>query len=211
MTSLRDRMYEITTPEEVDQFIERFPTSVIFKAGSCHKTMQGFGHVEEALNHRDDIHLAFIRVIESRPASNHVAAITNVVHQSPQVILLIDGKRVYDVDNWNITPEALDQAFNKHLGPTERKGKGASHRGNVGPYIDLLQAFLNDELSEQEFSTEWIMAFKYDPTPRSKEEFNLLQSLYGNPDCSSVQIHGQEGFKDKCRKILKELQTAPVQ
>lgn len=208
--SLRERMYEITEPHEIDEFLARFPTSVIFKAGSCHKTMQAFGHVEDALNHRDDIHLAFIRVIESRPASNHVAALTGIIHHSPQFILFLNGKAVYDVDNWNVTPEALETALNEHLGVAVRKAGIKSHRGNVGPYVDLLRSFINDELSEQEFASEWIMTFKYDPTPRSKEEFELLQSLYGNPDCSSKQTLGVEGFKDKCRKILQELEGTPV-
>lgn len=208
--SLRERMYELTEPHEVDEFIARFPTSVIFKAGSCHKTMQGFGHVEEALNHRDNIHLAFIRVIESRPASNHVAALTGIVHQSPQFILIKNGKPVYDVDNWNITPDALETALNTHLGVVEKKKCIPSHRGNVGPYVELLRLFVNDEISEQEFSAEWIMTFKYDPTPRAKEEFALLQSLYGNPDCGSTQTLGSKGFKERCQKILDELESAPV-
>lgn len=209
--SLRTRMYELTEPHEVDEFLQRFPTSVIFKAGSCHKTMQAFGHVEEALNHRDEIHLAFIRVIESRPASNHVAAITGIVHQSPQFILFVNGQPVYDVDNWNVTPDALENALNKHLGVVEKKGGFTSHRGHVAPYVELLQAFLEDQISEQEFSSEWIMTFKYDPTPRSKEEFAILQSLYGNPDCSNTQVLGAHGFKDRCRKVLNQLESAPIQ
>ena len=38
---LRDRMYELTEVSEVDEFLKQFPTGAIFKAGSCHKTMQG--------------------------------------------------------------------------------------------------------------------------------------------------------------------------
>lgn len=208
--SLRERMYEITEPHEIDEFLARFPTSVIFKAGSCHKTMQAFGHVEEALNHRDDMHLAFIRVIESRPASNHVTALTGIIHHSPQFILFLNGKPVYDVDNWNVTLEAVEGALDHHLGSVEKKKTFKGFRGNVGPYVDLLKLFINDEMSEQEFSSEWIMTFKYDPTPRSKEEFALLQGLYGNPDCSSTQTIGADGFKEKCRKILEQLETTPV-
>ena len=39
---LRDRVVNLSTPEAVDAFLEQHPTSVIFKAGTCHKTMQGF-------------------------------------------------------------------------------------------------------------------------------------------------------------------------
>lgn len=208
--SLRDRMYELTNPEEVTEFIAKYPKCAFFKAGSCHKTMQGFGHVEEALHSRDDIHLAFVRVIESRPVSNLITELTDVVHQSPQFILMIDGKPVYDVDNWDITPEALETALDQHLGPVEKKEKTTTHRGDVTPYIELLRAFLADEIDEQTFSSEWITTFKFDPTPRSKEECTLLQSLYGDPDAGLIRLNGPQAIKDKCSKILEALETTQV-
>ncbi len=36
----------LTTPEEVEQFLKDYPLAAIFKAGTCHKTMQGFGVIE---------------------------------------------------------------------------------------------------------------------------------------------------------------------
>ncbi len=131
--SLHERMYELTEEDEVKEFLDHFPTSVIFNAGSCHKTMQAFGHVEEALDLRENISLAFIRVDESKPVSDQAAQIANVVHQSPQVILFVDGKAVYDIDNENITSEALETAFAEHLGPAPapvpRKKCGCGHGG----------------------------------------------------------------------------------
>lgn len=208
--SLRERMYELTDPSEVDQFIAKYPICAFFKAGSCHKTMQGFGHVEEALNHRDNVHLAFVRVIESRPTSNHITEVTDIIHQSPQFILMINGEPVYDVDNWDITPEALEAALNQHLGVVEKKEPKKTHRGDVTAYIELLQAFLSGKIDEQTFSSEWITTFKFDPTPRSKEECTLLQSLYGDPDAGLIHLNGPEVIKDKCRKLLETLETAQV-
>jgi len=96
---LKDRMYELTEVSEVDEFLEKFPTGAFFKAGSCHKTMQGFGYVEQALNAYENIHLGFVKVIQSRPVSNYIAELTEIVHQSPQLMLYMTKKPVYDVDN----------------------------------------------------------------------------------------------------------------
>lgn len=109
--SVRERMYELTSPEEVDEFLKTFPTGVIFKAGGCHKTMEGFAHVEKALEAQPQIHVGFIRVIENRPASNHVEGLTGIKHESPQFILFVDGKAQFDLDNWDIQLEPLQEAL----------------------------------------------------------------------------------------------------
>jgi monothiol bacilliredoxin len=113
---MRERIFELTTVEEVNEFLEHFPTAAIFKAGGCHKTMEGFGHVETAMGPRGELHMGFIRVIENRPASNHVAELTGIVHQSPQFILFVEGQAVYDVDNWDINHQVVEEALEKHLG-----------------------------------------------------------------------------------------------
>ena len=108
---LKDRIVLLSSTDAVEAFLERFPTSVIFKAGTCHKTMQGFGFVQENLEPREDLMCGVIRVVEARPASNLVEEKTGIKHESPQVILFQDGKPVFDVDNWDITPEALVSGF----------------------------------------------------------------------------------------------------
>ena len=110
---LKDRITFLTTPEEVDAFLKQNPTSAIFKVGNCHKTQETFTHVQEKLEPREDVKLGIIRVIESRPASNHVADLTGIEHESPQIILFRDGKNVFDRDNWDITAEAMAEGVAK--------------------------------------------------------------------------------------------------
>ena len=187
--SIRDRMYELTTPEEVDAFLSRFPTNAIFKAGGCHKTMQGFGNVEKALDGYKDLHLGFIRVIESRPASNHVAELTQIIHQSPQLILSIDGKPVYDVDNWDITPEALESAMLAHLGTPAsiEQASETNSSGDVSAYVEILEAYVSGRLDADSFAGLWLSYFQSDASPRSKEEFSLLDGLFGDVDAAIEQ------------------------
>ena len=109
--ALKDRITFLTTPEQVDQFLAAHKTAAIFKAGTCHKTPSAFEHIEAQFADRDDLALGIIRVVEARPASNHVEKLTGVRHESPQLLLFKDGKPVFDRDNWDITAEAVAEAL----------------------------------------------------------------------------------------------------
>jgi bacillithiol system protein YtxJ len=181
--SLRERMYALTTPEEVDAFIEENPTAAIFKAGTCHKTMQGWGNVESLLRERDDVPVGIIRVVEQRPASNRVADRTGIVHHSPQIILFRDGQPRFDLDNWNITQENLEPLLSEHLPETQGQAvTGAASKTNLEPYRTLLDRYVNGQISEQQFQLHYLDMFRSDASLRSQEEFDLLNSLFGNPD-----------------------------
>ena len=113
--ALKDRITFLTTPEQVDQFLAAHKTAAIFKAGTCHKTPSAFEHIEAQFADRDDLALGIIRVVEARPASNHVEKLTGVRHESPQLLLFKDGKPVFDRDNWDITAEAVAEALRDHF------------------------------------------------------------------------------------------------
>jgi len=113
--ALKDRIQFLTTPDEVDTFLAKNPRAALFKVGMCHKTQEMFQNVEAQLGPREDLPLAMIRVIESRPASNHVAERTGITHESPQLILFKDGQPVFDRDNWDITAEDIADALQQHF------------------------------------------------------------------------------------------------
>lgn len=210
---LRSRMYELTEVKEVDEFLLQFPTGAFFKAGTCHKTMQGFGYVEQALDPREQIHMGFVRVVEHRPVSNYIAELTKVVHQSPQLILLVNGKVVYDVDNWNITPEALDININKHLGPLPQKEKthaapSSQPLPSVTAYVNLLDKYLKGEMLENAFVHEWLRTFQLDATPRPTQQFHLLNSLFGDVDLAlsqKITASASTNLKQRASQLLELL------
>jgi bacillithiol system protein YtxJ len=111
----KDRLTLLTSPEQVDQFLAANRSAVIFKAGTCHKTPSSFEHVQSQLEQREDLAIGVIRVVEARPASNHVEKITGIRHESPQLILFKDGKPVFDRDNWDIDEESLAEALEDHF------------------------------------------------------------------------------------------------
>ncbi|HUG52254.1 MAG TPA: thioredoxin family protein [Vicinamibacteria bacterium] len=113
--TLKDRIHFLTTPEQVDSFVKDNSLAAIFKAGTCHKTNETFQHVQAQLEPREDIPLGVIRVVEARPASNRVAELTGIQHESPQILLFKDGTAVFDRDNWDITAEALAEVLEGRL------------------------------------------------------------------------------------------------
>lgn len=215
--SLRDRIFELTTPEEVDEFLKEYPTAAFFKAGGCHKTMQGFGYVEQALSRRENLHMGIVRVIESRPASNHIADITGVKHESPQFILIKEGTVVYDVDNWDILPEILEHHLTQHFGEANGEEGTVGNAGNIEPYVNLLEKYLSDQISEHEFEMQWLTTFQMDDSLRSTQEFDLLNSLFGDVDEAinakmgngldmAKQCH-HKTLKFKAQQLLKQLEV----
>lgn len=68
----------------------------------------------------DEVARASIGVIEiqrSRELSREVEARTGVRHESPQVLLIRDGRPVWHASHWAINRQSLDQAAKAHAAP----------------------------------------------------------------------------------------------
>jgi bacillithiol system protein YtxJ len=177
----------LTTPEDVDGFLKAYPLAAVFKAGTCHKTMQGFGVLETFLQ-KHDLPVGFIRVVDWRPASNHVAELTGITHQSPQLILFRDGQPQFEVNNWDITDATLAPVFEAQV--PRRSGEGAvATDDNVEPYRLLMRAYLDGQLSEWAFQDQYVTLFRDDASLRSQREFEALSRLFGDPDAYHGGLH----------------------
>ncbi|MGY2895108.1 monothiol bacilliredoxin BrxC family protein [Deinococcus sp. UYEF24] len=206
----------LTTPDEVETFLAENPISGVFKAGTCHKTMQGFGVLETFLKDHE-LPIGFIRVVDWRPASNHVAARTGILHQSPQLIVFKDGEPVFDVDNWDITADALEPVFEKFVPargeaqPAVAASSGSSPvASTVEPYKQLMRAFLSGELPDWAFQDRYINMFRDDASLRSQGEFELLSNLFGDPDAYHGGLHqlGAPQERGDLKQRVQELLSA---
>ncbi|MFC4452813.1 monothiol bacilliredoxin BrxC family protein [Deinococcus sonorensis] len=177
----------LTTPDEVETFLSQYPLAGVFKAGTCHKTMQGFGVLETFLKDHE-LPVGFIRVVDWRPASNHVAARTGIQHQSPQLIMFKDGEPVFDVDNWDITPEALEPVFEQYV-PARQEAAQVAGDGNVEPYRQLMRQYIDGQLPDWQFQELYVNMFRDDASLRSQREFELLSRLFGDPDAYHGGLH----------------------
>lgn len=184
----KDRVVELTTPEEVNGFLAEFPTSVVFKAGTCHKTMQGFGFVQEKVEPREDLMVGLIRVVEARPASNLVAELTGLRHESPQVIIFREGTPVFEANNWDITAEALVKPFTELPVGEPLTASSSAARSDLTPYLKLLDSFLNGSMADSEFEQTYTYMFRDDASLRSAEEVEILNSIFGDVD-QHINMH----------------------
>ena len=214
----------LTTPDEVETFLAENPLSGVFKAGTCHKTMQGFGVLETFLKDHE-LPIGFIRVVDWRPASNHVAARTGIEHQSPQLIVFKDGEPVFDVDNWNITADVLEPVFEQYVPARGEAAPVAAVPGTptpgtvpastvpastVEPYKQLMRGFLSGELPDWAFQDRYVNMFRDDASLRSQREFELLSNLFGDPDAYHGGLHqlGAPQERGNLKERVQELLAA---
>ena len=200
----RDRVVGLSSPEDVSQFLSEHPNSVIFKAGTCHKTMQGFGFLQEKLEAREDLMVGIIRVVEARAASNLVAEQTGIRHESPQVILFKDGQAVFDVDNWSITPEVLGSGFEQvPAAEGVAISAKAATRSDLKPYLDMLDQYLSGVMSDQQFEYVYTMTFRDDASLRSREEVEILNSIFGDVD-QHINMHMMMAGQTKDYSVIRQ-------
>lgn len=79
-------------------------------SGSAYERVSRF--LENPPERCPDVHL--VKVIESRPVSNAVAADTGVQHASPQMLLLDGGKVVWSTSHGGIRGEAMREAVEEY-------------------------------------------------------------------------------------------------
>jgi bacillithiol system protein YtxJ len=212
---LRDRVVNLSSPEDVQGFLAQNPTSVIFKAGTCHKTMQGFGFLQEKLEPREDLMVGIIRVVEARPASNLIAEMTGITHQSPQVILFKEGQPVFERNNWDITPEELDEGFS-HV-PASGQAVASDTkavRSDLTPYKNVLEQYITGIISDRQFEYVYTNMFRDDASLRSKDEVEVLNSIFGDVDQHMnmhVMMAGQTPdysvVKQRAEKVYEQLKS----
>ena len=61
-----------------------------------------------------DGEVALVVVQTARDVSREVATRTGIRHESPQAIVLRDGKAVWSASHWDVTTEAVKQAMSDH-------------------------------------------------------------------------------------------------
>jgi bacillithiol system protein YtxJ len=112
-------MTEITTLDDLDAllaatserpaFIFKHSTTCPISAGA-HRRVQAYIK-QVAENGGATPEFRIVRVHESRPVSNAIAERLGVVHKSPQLLFVRDGRCVWDTSHYNITAENIDKAL----------------------------------------------------------------------------------------------------
>jgi bacillithiol system protein YtxJ len=102
----------IDSKDLVDQAIESSkekPVAFFKHSTRCGISVQVKTQLEEKWD-LDQSELAFyyLDLLQERQISNYIAEQTNVIHQSPQLIIVKDGKVVYNNSHFSIKYEAVE-------------------------------------------------------------------------------------------------------
>lgn len=118
-------MRELTTMEELEQILNESNSKPVFvfkHSHICPISMRAFDHyrafVENCDHNNFDFTLIMIR--SHRDISNALAERVNVKHESPQGILIVNGKVVWDDSHMELTEDKFKQVVmmyeNGHFG-----------------------------------------------------------------------------------------------
>jgi hypothetical protein len=216
--TLRERFFPLHRSDDVDQFLERFRWSVVFKAGTSDKTVDAWLVAQNVLERRRDVAVGFIRLPEDRAASDHVSSLTGVVHRSPQLLLFQHAHALFHLDEFAIVPDQLVPLLGEHLpdevGPPVRNEAVVT----VEPYRTLLSQFVQGTLPEERFQWGYLDRLAQEALWRDDETFALLNSLFENEwgrdvkaaRLVAVEFQGQlagrlEPLKTRAARLLERL------
>jgi bacillithiol system protein YtxJ len=106
---------EITSQEEWDAALQRSETAPIFvfkHSTTCPISAGAYRRVLDYQKAHDDMpEILMVKVIEARSVSNAIAEKLGVQHQSPQMILVKDGRAVWDASHGSIESNGIDSAL----------------------------------------------------------------------------------------------------
>jgi bacillithiol system protein YtxJ len=83
------------------------PVAIFKHSTRCSVSRMALKQFEKEYNIADKVTLYFLDLIENRAISNEIATRFNVAHQSPQLLLIKEGKAIYHVSHSDIDAEVL--------------------------------------------------------------------------------------------------------
>lgn len=105
------QMKELKTENDLEE-IAGNDLVIIFKHSTqCPISANAHKEMEQFLRVHKNAPVYLVKVIESRPVSNAIAKMTNIQHESPQVIVLQRGKPVWHASHYDITAVEIEQAL----------------------------------------------------------------------------------------------------
>lgn len=105
---------DLNTVQEYEQMVAESQTrpAFLFKHSTrCPISASAWRSVQTCAQAEKRAAFYRVLVVENRTLSSHIAEMTQVRHESPQVLLFWRGRVVWHASHWAITPESLTQAL----------------------------------------------------------------------------------------------------
>ena len=115
---------DLVQEHDLEQLLNRSNINpvIIFKHSTqCSVSVQAYEEFAAFVESTDDLVCGAVMVIENRRLSNAIAERFGVRHESPQALLIKDGRVVWHASHWSITPDSLNDALVQHAQSTDQR------------------------------------------------------------------------------------------
>jgi bacillithiol system protein YtxJ len=105
---------ELRQDQDFEQLLDRSKTDpvLIFKHSTqCSISGHVYQNFTDFAENTPELESAVVLVIENRRLSNAIAERFGIRHESPQALLIKDGRVVWHAAHWSITAESLGSAL----------------------------------------------------------------------------------------------------
>lgn len=92
---------------EIQEISNQKPVIVFKHSTTCSISRMALKNFEKEFDLQDKVDAYFLDLLNFRAISNEIATRFEVVHQSPQLLLIKNGKSIYDVSHDRIDAEEL--------------------------------------------------------------------------------------------------------
>jgi bacillithiol system protein YtxJ len=117
MEQMHTALVELSTVEAFDDFVatsSAAPVIVYKHSLTCGTSAAAFEEIEELADELPEgVRLGMVRVQAARGVSNHIAARLGVRHESPQVLVIADGRVVWHASHYRVTAEQIAAALGR--------------------------------------------------------------------------------------------------
>lgn len=104
------QLTELKTLEEIAETSKKQTVAILKHSTSCGISRMVLRQFEQSYDLKDEqIKLYFLDLLAYRDISNKIASRFNVPHQSPQLLVIKDGKVVYEASHSSIQSEKLNE------------------------------------------------------------------------------------------------------
>ena len=108
-----DRLKRYSTTRDIIQSSNETPIVLFKHSTRCSISVAAYDRILRAWDLTDDtVKIFYLDLLAHRNISNEIAERLNVVHQSPQIIVVKDGVAIFDSSHNGVRVDAIKQALN---------------------------------------------------------------------------------------------------
>ena len=114
---------ELRQDRDLEQLLEISKSNpvLIFKHSTqCTISSQAYDEFREFAESAGELTWGLVHVIEHRAISDAIAERLNVLHESPQVIVIKNGRATWYASHWSITIESVNEALRRDGQPAHQ-------------------------------------------------------------------------------------------